>query len=38
MLCVIMILVSRIKEKTALIRRALYGGKLGGHDYWVHMF
>ena len=23
--------------KAALIRRALYGGKLAGRDYWVHM-
>ena len=25
------------RGKIALIRRALYGGKLVGHDYWIHM-
>ena len=25
------------RGKVALIRRALYGGKMAGHDYWVHM-
>ena len=25
------------RGKVALIRRALYGGKMAGHDDWVHM-
>ena len=25
------------KEKVALIRRALYGGKLAGRDFWTHL-
>ena len=25
------------RGNVALIRRALYGGKMAGHDYWVHM-
>ena len=25
------------RGKVALIRRALYGGKMTGHNYWVHM-
>ena len=25
------------RSKVALIRRALYGGKLAGRDYWIHI-
>ena len=26
-----------IRGKVVLIRHALYGGKMAGHNYWVHM-